>query len=76
MKIDGAERFEVIPPDVTFLVVPASAWPASPKVLGFGVVIFERRERLREDFERDILRYLDNPKHSKYFRDTSKQNNA
>lgn len=55
VKIGGVGNLGAIPVDVTFLVVPASAWPASPKVRGFGVVSFDRRARVREDFDRDML---------------------
>jgi hypothetical protein len=61
MKIDGVECFGMIPTDVTFLVVAASAWPASPKVRGFCIVIFDRKARVREDFESGMLIFA-NPK--------------
>jgi hypothetical protein len=55
MKSDGLDNFEVIPADVTFLVVPTSAWPASPNAPGCRVEIFERKARVMEDFKEGIL---------------------
>jgi hypothetical protein len=58
VRIGGVGILEVTRADVTFLVAPASPWPASPYTRGFWVVIFDLRARVREDFDSDISPYL------------------
>ena len=58
VRIGGVGNLEVIPAELTFLVVLARAWPSSLRCRGFWDKGFDHWERIMDVLIRDILRKL------------------